>query len=378
MPVYNEKDKTKWTKDKRHWYFRCTYEDIDGNKKRYKSKMYFTQDDAKEAESEFLIKVKNRENLTKSIVFKDVFNEWLYYKKRNVKTSTIYEIDKIASKHILNVFENSDIKISNSALNLWLEKIENSNYSIKHKNKIISMFREVLTYSKEYYGVNDKLIIKLHSIKDESPVLDKKIDNFWTYKEFKKFINVVNDEYDKLLFCFLYLTGCRIGETLALNWHDINFNKKTLSINKTLNMKVGNGSYIITSPKTKNSLREIDLPDVLINMLKKHYENEKKIIDFNKNMFMFGNTKPLSTTTLWRKLRHYINLVRQTDKNFKSITVHGFRHSHVSLLIDLGCDFRDVAERLGDTIAMVQNTYYHMFPDKKSKTVLLLNKLDIV
>lgn len=377
MPVYNEPDRKKWTKDKRHWFFRCSYEDINGNKKRYKSKMYFSQDEAKDAESEFLIKVRNHDNIKKDVLFKDVFNEWLFYKKRNVKTSTIYEIEKIAKKHILCDFENSYINISESSLNLWLEKIEASNYSIKHKNKIIGMFREMLIYAKTYYKVNDKLIAKLQSIKDERPILEKKIDNFWTFDEFKLFINVVDNEYDKLLFCFLYLTGCRIGEVMALNWHDIDFNKKTLKINKTLNLKVGNGSYIITSPKTKNSLREIDLSDNLVVKLRKHYENEKKIINFNENMFVFGNINHLSTTTLWRKLKHYTNTVKQSNKNFKNITIHGFRHSHVSLLVHLGCDFRDIAERLGDTLTMVQNTYYHMYPDKKSKTVMLLNKLKI-
>ena len=58
------------------------------------------------------------------------------------------------------------------------------------------------------------------------------------------------------------------------------------------------------------------------------------------------------------------------------ITIHGFRHSHASLLINLGLDFKEVAERLGDTVEMVQNTYYHMFPEKKSNTVNALNKLN--
>ena len=61
--------------------------------------------------------------------------------------------------------------------------------------------------------------------------------------------------------------------------------------------------------------------------------------------------------------------------NVKRITIYGFRYFHASLLIDLGLDFKDVAERLGDTIEMVQNTYYHMFPEKKSKTVNALNNL---
>ena len=43
--------------------------------------------------------------------------------------------------------------------------------------------------------------------------------------------------------------------------------------------------------------------------------------------------------------------------NVKRITPHGFKSSHVSLLIHLGCDSRDVAERVGDTVQMIEKTY---------------------
>ena len=87
-------------------------------------------------------------------------------------------------------------------------------------------------------------------------------------------------------------------------------------------------------------------------------------------MYVFGNIKYISFTTL---RRHLYNNIEKA--NVKRITPHGFRHSHVSLLVYLGCDFRDIAERIGDTITMVQNTYYHMYPEEKSKAVELLNTL---
>lgn len=59
------------------------------------------------------------------------------------------------------------------------------------------------------------------------------------------------------------------------------------------------------------------------------------------------------------------------------ISPHGFRHSHASLLFHLGCDSHDVANRLGDTVRVVENTYYHMFPSKKSNTVKVLNNLNM-
>ena len=201
MPVYNETDKNKWTKDKRHWFFRCSYEDLMGNKRRYKSKMYHTKDDAKEAESEFLMLTKNYDDKPKGILFETVFNEWLYYKKRKVKSATYYEQKKIANKHILAYFGKMKLhSIKESNVNQWYEKIANMPYCIKHKNKIIGFFREILTYAKNTYDYNEKNIMLLHNVKDENPITDGKITNFWTYEEFKEFIKLVDDEYYFLIF----------------------------------------------------------------------------------------------------------------------------------------------------------------------------------
>ena len=61
----------------------------------------------------------------------------------------------------------------------------------------------------------------------------------------------------------------------------------------------------------------------------------------------------------------------------KRITPHGFRHSHVSLLINLGCDSREVANRVGDTIQVIESTYYHMFQQKRNHTISVLNNINL-
>ncbi len=371
MSVYNEPDRKKWTKDKRHWFFRCTYEDTNGNKKRYKSKMFFTQDDAKEAEIDFIRKSKMGNFDENIMIFDDLYFEWLETKKKTIKTATYYQLKVNSQKNILTPLHNIKLKRFNKVVVYnWLNELENKNLSIRYKNKIIKRLKNILLYGKHNYNINPQTISLLQPIKNEAPIKNKTLSNYWTLQEFKQFINVVNNKLYYVLFNFLYYTGCRIGETTALNWHDVDFNKKQVSINKTLTTKTGTGKHLITSPKTHNSIRTIDLPNNLLNILKEHYNSEKATIDFNENWFIFGGMKYLPSTTISRHLNFYIK-----KANVKKITLHGFRHSHVSLLVYLGCDFRDVAERLGDTIEMVQNTYYHMFPEEKSKTVKLLNTL---
>lgn len=222
-----------------------------------------------------------------------------------------------------------------------------------------------------YYDFDTKIANYLVKIRDDSPIKNDSLkDNYWTYEEYNRFITNVDDNYYSLIFKFLYYTGVRLGELRALNWNDIDFIKKTLSITKSMSKDSFQKGSIIVSPKTKNSIRTLDLSNNLINELLAYKEEQKKIYGFNNNWYVFGGFQYLGITTLRNKLNQYIKIA-----NVKKITIHGFRHSHVSLLIDIGCDFKDVAERIGDTIKMVQETYYHMFPKRKKIIIERLNNL---
>jgi len=370
MAVYKDKNKTK---DGRSWYFRCYYTDMYGNRKQWKSERFLLRRNAEDAEREFLIKVKTTDNTNNGILFIDVYDDWLSVKKTQVKSSTYYARKKRADLYIIQHFKNfklHDIKIN--SINMWKEKIFNlKSIGLEHKNRIIADLKEILDYAVCNYDFDIKIASKLQKVKIEKVTnqMDSEI-NFWTYNEFKQFINSVNNEFYYILFNFFYYTGLRIGEVCALNWKDIDFNKKTLRINKTLSYKVFDEPYVITTPKTNNSNRIIELNDNLVKLIKKHKNNQKNIYGFTDNWFVFGDVKPLSPTTFKRYLYNYIEAA-----NVKKITPHGFRHSHVSLLINLGCDSRDVAERIGDTVQMVEKTYYHMFPSKKTHVLNVLNKL---
>ena len=98
--------------------------------------------------------------------------------------------------------------------------------------------------------------------------------NFWTKEEYDKFIATVEkDSKYYVIFEILYWTGCRIGELLALTKQDINFEKNQININKTYYRT--NGQDIITEPKTKQSIRTVEIPEFLKQEIKcfidRHY-----------------------------------------------------------------------------------------------------------
>ena len=376
MAVYQDKDKNGKvikTKDGRSWYFRCYYVNVYGIKKQKKSKKFFGKHEAEEAERKFLLKVNTIDTTSSGVMFKDVYDEWLTVKKSQVKETTYYARKKRGDRHILSYFEKYKLhSIKINVVNMWRDKILNLNtMDTDYKNRLITDFKEILDYAVGNYGFNIKIASKLQKVRVEKVInqTDAQV-NFWTFDEFKKFISVVNDQYYYIMFNFFYYTGLRIGEANALNWHDIDFKKKTLRINKTLSFKVFGQTYVITTPKTKNSIRIIDLDDNLIVLLKELQNTQKQIYGYSDDWFIFGDVNPFAPTTFKRYLDDYIKLTK-----VKRITPHGFRHSHVSLLINLGCDSRDVAERIGDTVQMVEKTYYHMFPSKKTHVINVLNKL---
>ena len=375
MAVYQRKDKDgKVIKDAKgnSWYYRCYFTDRYGNRKQTKSRLYPTKGMASDEEYDFLRKIKTTDKVDLNINFKKVCDEWLNYKKDKIKITTYYGVEKATQKYIYKYFCNfklHDIKIH--SLQEWKSILIKSNLSVSRTNSIITFLKEILTYSNIYYNFDIKVANYLVKIRDDSPIKnDTSKENYWTYNEYNQFIVNVDDSYYSLIFKFLYYTGVRLGELRALNWNDIDFTKKTLSITKSMSKESFQKGSIIVSPKTKNSIRTLDLSDNLINELLEHKKEQQKIYGFNDNWYIFGGFQYLAITTLRNKLDKYIKIA-----NVKRITIHGFRHSHVSLLVDIGCDFKDVAERIGDTVKMVQETYYHMFPEKKKIIIERLNNL---
>lgn len=372
MPVYKEKSKKRWTKDGRAYYFREYYIDQYGVKKQYRSEYYIDREKAEEERAKWLLQLKIDNDTSLNISFKEVYEEWYVYKSMTLKCTTAYKLKKSLDKNILNYFKIYKLNyIKMNVITLYYNYLQKQNLSPKYQNKMVGYLKELLTYASDNYNFDRKVLSKINKKRITSIENQQNSEwNFWTYDEFNLFISYVDNEYWSLIFNFMYFTGLRIGEFIALTWNDLNFKNKTLRINKSYTNKSGNKDIHIVDPKTSNSIREIDLDDNLIDLLTKHYKNESQIYKFQKDMNIFGNIDYIAPTTFARYLDLYIK-----KANIKRITPHGFRHSHVSLLFHLGCDELEVAERVGDTVEVIRKTYYHMFPSKKSNTVKVLNDL---
>lgn len=185
-----------------------------------------------------------------------------------------------------------------------------------------------------------------------------------TEDESNSFIESVDGIEFKTLFRFLFYEGTRIGEALALNWHDIDFNKGLLNIAKTytskLNKDFKNGQLFVSRPKTKKSIRTIPIEKSTLDALKSlHSYYQESLFGFNDDMFVFGGFRPLSESTITSKKDKTLD-----DNGIKRITIHQFRHSCASYLFEKGAKITDVQKYLGHSkMTTTLNIYTHLYPE---------------
>ena len=171
---------------------------------------------------------------------------------------------------------------------------------------------------------------------------------------------MMNKEESYHAFEILYWCGIRLGELLALTAEDFDLEKKTLRINKSYqHIK---GKDVITTPKTRKSNRVLTLPDFLSDEMQ-DYISRLPYLKVDDRIFTITKSG----------LQHEMDRgCRET--RVKRIRVHDLRHSHVSMLIEMGFSAVDIANRVGHESVKVTYRYAHMFPNKD---LMIAKKLNI-
>lgn len=291
---------------------------------------------------------------------KNVYLDYIKYTKLHLKPTSVLNIERKFKLHIIPYIGNFNIyEFSEDNYIEWQRCIRDLKYSKSFNKSIQSLMINFFDYLRLVYKIENipKIVENFYSYYD----IKKTNINILKYKDFKKFIKVTKkDILYNTLFEFLYFTGVRKGELLALNWNDLN--KRYISINKTITKELFDGERLITEPKTKTSVRiiKLDLKTYIkVLKLKKYYiKNDKS---FNNNYFIFGGSKPIATTTLDRKKNYYFD-----KANVKRVRIHDFRHSHATLLYKSKCDIKLIQQRLGHaSIDTTLNTYVHFSDEKR-------------
>lgn len=301
----------------------------------------------------------------KKIKFEVAVKEYLYESELRLKPNSYRSAKNRIVINILPYFKGKYIhKISKKDYMEWQIKMNEKGFSIRYKKNLHIAFVIFLNYCVKNYDLKTNVASLVGNFKQID--YEEKNGNIWTIEEFNQFISIVDDPIYKTLFNLLYFTGLRIGEALALTFNDIENN--SISINKNMTRFIKNGSHVIVKPKSKSSIRKIGIDDIL----------KKELLDLqdiysstNDNSFIFGNDKPLSTTTIERKKNMYCNMAK-----VKQIKIHEFRHSHACLLFMNNVPIDEISYRLGHaTISITMDIYLRYLPKDEKRVLATLNSL---
>jgi integrase len=378
MPIY----KTNGKKDGLQKYnVRINYISDNGEHKQL-TRVAYGADSAKTLEMRLYNEIKEKcEMPVKKITLKELFDEYISNKKYEVREVTLVKTKRVLELHILpQLGKKRADKLAVQILQEWKISIENKSLGIVSKNNIYKELRTMLNYAVKMEYISKNPLLKVGNFKD-AYAYKKKI-SFYTSEEFIKFIEIArqqalqkeqeeNNLYEWNYYVFFniaFYTGLRKGEIHALRWSDIDGDY--LSVERSLNQKLHNID-IETPPKNKSSIRPLQIPVPLIKILNDHKKRQKLFLHFNENNRILGTDRSLRNSTIHNRNELYSSLAE-----VKRIRMHDFRHSHASLLANMGINIQEIARRLGHAkIEMTWNTYSHLYPKEEEKAVAVLNNV---
>ena len=294
----------------------------------------------------------------------DVFQEYLMsHKRADIKESSLETKFNIFNKHIFPTFEEVPIdSITDDDIANWQKKMKlciqpnGKHFSEAYLRTIQSQFNSIINYafSKGYLKANPLADIKNMGIKD------KRVE-FWTPEEYERFAYHAM-EYPQYYYVYemLYWCGIREGELLALTPADFDFTTHTLRINKSYQRL--NREDVITPPKTFKSNRFIKMPQFICDEMQDYME------------MLYGLKEDERIFTISKSYLHHEMNRGSKVSGVKRIRVHDLRHSHVSLLINMGFTVLAIADRMGHESIDITYRYAHLFPSEQTQ---MAEQLDI-
>ena len=317
-----------------------------GRSKFARKQGFKTKSDARKAIFKLQSELETKEEKT-DITFEILYKEWLSEYEKSVIDSTYYKTDRQFKNHILPDLGGKKIKDITPKM---IQKYQNDwSKKLKFGRKLLGMVRNVFNYGIRlgYTDTNPATSVVAPKIKRE--IKSKK--NFYDHDELKQFMDLVEstDNIEKIaLFRILAFTGIRKGELMALKWSD--YYDGTLNINKAISRS--QAGLEVSTTKNKASER-------LISLDKKTSDIIKKLHDVYPDRVMLFESESGGIMTPSKPRKWLLDILKDADLH--EITIHGFRHTHASLIFDSGMTLKQAQHRLGHSdLQTTMNIYTHI------------------
>ena len=357
-----------------------------------------SKSEAEEKADKYLQDINNGLNPNyRDIDINELVDMWLYdikIKDSNFKPSSFAKYEGLYRNYI----KDSDIgylKIFNcKTLNIqkYFNKLSESGKTGSQINNLNKVLKGAFNYAIQegYVLKNPCAYVTIPKTKkkefDETTEEENEIE-IYDNNTVETIIDLCKKEIENSTTDYLYYmillelgSGLRQGEILGLQNQYINKDikvRKTLSKMKKFKDKKSCGyEYKLIAPKTQNSIRTIELPDNLIEVVKKYkkianniYKENNVIFEDNSILFTTSNCNVIDPANLLKRWKSFLE-----KNNIEYKKWHALRHTYASLLFQKGADLKTVQELLGHAdINTTAQIYVHIFPETKKNTVNLLN-----
>ena len=288
--------------------------------------------------------------------FGEIVRLWLDNIKNTVKESTYANYLMKVEKHILNGL--GDIpydKLTVQNLNSFVSGKLSCGLSAKYVADIVVLIKSVGKFAHRSFGYADRtefIYLPKKTTLSENRLLVDSEQNILT----KNLMG--NLDLTSIGILLSAATGIRIGELCALKWSDFDFEKSTVTVNRTMQRirnRDGQGTkIIITSPKSRTSVREIPIPEFLKNTLSKIRTNADSYV-------LSGTSKLVEPRTMQYRFKNILKKLNLPQVNF-----HSLRHMFATKCVALGIDVKTLSEILGhSSVKITLDRYVHSSMERK-------------
>lgn len=341
------------------WRAKFYTEDWTGQKKQICKRGFKTQREAKEFEKNYLDQMQSNSDIS----FASLVENYLEDMDHRLKPTTMENKRNIINNKILPYFVRLKVcDIDTIKIRKWQNELiayrneDRKPYSPTYLKTVNNQLSAIMNYAVKHYRLSSNPCHAAGSIGKSRA----KEMRYWTREQYELFSKGIRKSAVRLAFDILFYTGIREGELLALTPADILPDMK-LDINKTYAKIKGEELFLI--PKTDKSKRILSIPQFLYEDIQ-GYISKLYGIESGDRIFYF------TKSSLDKEIKRVAEKV-----GLEPIRVHDLRHSHASLLVNMGFDIKEISNRLGhESVKTTLDTYSHLYPDKDQQLADRLNQ----
>ena len=297
---------------------------------------------------------------------------WLVSMKGSIRPGTWYQYELTCRVYILPRLGSVKLKDLGPG---HLQDLYNYNILIGKGMRTIKLIHVVLHQALQR-ALDLGLIVRNPADIVKAPKYQHGEMKIFDESQVNRMLFAARGDHNEALFVLAVTTGCRQSELLALRWSDLDWQKKTIRIQRQLARNNRQAGYYVPL-KTKSAYRTIDLGQKTISKLREHYERQHQervsVKKWEENDLIFPSSRgtPQDQFNIYHKFKTLIKTAGLPEIRF-----HDLRHTAASLMIDHKVPINVVSKRLGHSrVSITLDTYTHLISEVQSGVAELIDSL---